>query len=85
MNIFFNVTTPLILAYLLVVQEKRERLASFEHRFEMCQLAFAHLNRDGNSLSKPVSQKATNQTTVVVSDAEYMSWKHAVNDMYVTS
>jgi hypothetical protein len=45
---------------------------SYEHRFRMCQLAFLSLNDDDRI-----------HTKVVISDAEYMSWKYAVNDMYV--
>jgi hypothetical protein len=46
----------------------------------MCRLAFAHLN-NANLSSTP--QQETKQTKVIISDAEYMSWKHAVNEMYV--
>jgi nicotinic acid mononucleotide adenylyltransferase len=46
-------------------------LVSFEHRFRMCQLAFTHLN------------DTIHTTKVIISDAEYMSWKNAVKDMYV--
>jgi hypothetical protein len=59
--------------------EKRERMVSYEHRCQMCQLAFAHLNQEDAMSSK--NQKK--QTKVVVSDAEYMSWANAVKDMYV--
>ena len=59
-------------------QEKRERLVSFEHRFRMCQLAFAPLNIE-NVLSTPPHQ----QTKIIISDAEYMSWNNAVKDRYV--
>lgn len=60
-------------------QEKRERLVSFEHRFQMCHLAFAHLNNNESLMSSQERQ----QTKVIISDAEYMSWKSAVKDMYV--
>ncbi|GAX20118.1 hypothetical protein FisN_17Lh071 [Fistulifera solaris] len=42
-------------------QDKRQRLVSFEHRWNMCHRAFADLS-----------------PKVVVSDAEYQSWRHAV-------
>lgn len=55
-------------------------MVSFEHRLKMCQLAFAHLNEVDREKS---SQQQNKQTKIVVSDMEYMSWKNAVNDMYV--
>ena len=61
-------------------KEKRGRMVSFEHRLKMCQLAFAHLNEVDREKS---SQQRNKQTKIVVSDMEYMSWKNAVNDMYV--
>jgi nicotinic acid mononucleotide adenylyltransferase len=50
-------------------QAKRERLVSFDHRYRMCHLAFEQLN--DVSTAVPASR-------VVISDAEYMSWKEAV-------
>lgn len=45
-------------------QDKRQRLVSFEHRWHMCQLAFADIS-----------------SKVVISDAEYHSWRHAVQGL----
>ena len=46
----------------------------------MCQLAFAHLNHN-NAMSSQEQQ--LQQTKVVISDAECMSWESAVKDVYV--
>jgi nicotinic acid mononucleotide adenylyltransferase len=71
-------------------QEKRQRLVPFEHRLQMCRLAFEPLNDDdaldGMSDPPPPSSLSSTSTTsktkaktrIVVSDAERSSWEYAV-------
>lgn len=76
---------------LLFIQEKQSRLASFQHRLRMCELAFqdagepstARLpsdDRSGESYQRGPSNSSPRPPRVVVSDAEYRSWEAAVEE-----
>ena len=65
------------------LKEKQQRLVSYEHRYRMCELAFLHLNQD-QSIDINVASQNKIKSKVLISNAEYLSWKYAVQNMYVS-